>query len=92
MTLDKLIPPLRDLICLALGSYGFIWQVSTNSPDPTLMAGCIAVLGGPAVMAAVSLGRQGGGPDTTGSPSPSPVLPSPSPLSSPSSSAGGEAA
>jgi hypothetical protein len=90
MTAEKFIPLFRDLVCMAVGAYGFVWQV-THGADPTLMAGCIVTLGGPAVIATWSLARNGG-PGTTELSSSSPGQPSPAPSSSPPSSppAGGE--
>lgn len=91
MTGEKFVPLARDLVCLALGAFGFAWQV-THQADAVLMTGCIVVLGGPAVIATWSLGRAGGSPTTEPS-SPSPPAPlSPLPSSPSSSAGGGEAA
>ena len=87
MASEKVIPIVRDLVCLGLGSFGFVWQV-THGAEVVLMTGCILVLGGPALMGAWSRTRNGGS-DTTGSPSPSPPS-SFSPLPSSPSSPGGE--
>lgn len=74
--IEPLIPIARDLVCLGLGSFGFLWQV-THGADLTIMLGCILLLCGPAVMGAWSLGRRGGtattdGPSSSRSSSPPP--------------------
>lgn len=79
MRLDRLMPPLRDLVCLALGSYGFAYQV-THGADWVLMVGCIVMLSGPAVMATWALrGSTPASGSSPPSPEPPPSLPSPSP-------------
>jgi hypothetical protein len=82
----KLIPAIRDIVCLGLGSFGFIWQV-THGAELVLMTGCILVLGGPAVMAAWPLA---GSTPASGSSPPSPPQPQPRPSPSPSPPGAGE--
>ena len=86
MSAEKHVPVARDITCLALGSFGFIWQV-THGAEIVLMTGCIIVLGGPAVMAAWSLGRS---TPASGSSEPSPPQQSLPPSPSPSPPAAGE--
>jgi hypothetical protein len=80
VTADKLIAIVRDVVCLALGTFGFIWQV-THGAELVLMTGCILVISGPAVMRAWAQGRTPDSPSSPASPAPSPLPPSPSPSS-----------
>lgn len=82
MTVDKLMPVLRDAVCLALGSFGFVWQV-THGAELVLMVGCIVTLSGPVVMGAWALrGSTQASESSSPPPQPAPLRPSSSPSSS----------